>query len=74
MLKDWSYFCVIDLKVGPRGVPILLGFKVPVYNIVIRLPSILKGSLDYNLYILLRAIYLYYLFLPFLGRCMKALF
>jgi hypothetical protein len=44
----------------------LLGLKVPVYNIAIGLPSILKGSLDYNLHVLLCAIRLNHLFLPFL--------
>jgi hypothetical protein len=47
--------------------------KIPVYNIAIKPLSILKGSLDYNLYILLRAVGLYYLFILFLSRHTKAL-
>jgi hypothetical protein len=72
ILKDWSYFCLIDLEVRPRRVPMLLRLEIPVYNIAIRLPGILKGSLDYNLYILLRAVGLYHLFIPFLSRRTEA--
>jgi hypothetical protein len=45
----------------------LLRLKVPIYNIVTRPPSVLKGSLDYNLYILIRAIGLDYLLVPLLS-------
>jgi hypothetical protein len=51
----------------------LLGLKVPVYDIAIRLPSILKGSPDYNLYVLLCAVRLNHLFPLFLCRRTKAL-
>jgi hypothetical protein len=44
----------------------LLGLKVTVYNIAIRPSKIPKGSLDYNLHILICAVSLDYLTVPFL--------
>ena len=46
--------------------------KVPVHDIAIRPPGVLKGSLDHNLYILLRTVGLYYLLVLFLCRRTKA--
>ena len=50
----------------------LCRLKITVYNIAIRPPKVLKASLDYNLYILARAISLNHLFIPLLSRCTKA--
>jgi hypothetical protein len=44
----------------------LCRLKIAVYNIAPTPPKVLKGSLDYYLYILLRVIGLNYLFLLFL--------
>ena len=51
----------------------LLRLKITVYNIAIRPPNDLKGTLDYNFYILLYAISLYLIFVPLLGRYTKHL-
>jgi len=51
----------------------LCRLKITVYNIAIRPPKVLKASLDYNLYILARAISLNHLFIPLLSRYTKAL-
>ena len=51
----------------------LLRLKITVYNIAIRPPNVLKGTLDYNFYILLRAISLYLILVPLLSRCTKHL-
>ena len=51
----------------------LCRLKITVYNIAIRPPKVPKASLDYNLYILARAISLNHLFIPLLSRYTKAL-
>jgi len=51
----------------------LLGLKITVYNIAIRPPNVLKGTLDYNFHVLLRAISLYLVLVPLLGRRTKHL-
>jgi hypothetical protein len=51
----------------------LLRLKIPVYDIVIRPPKVLKGSLDYDLHILIYTIGLDYLLILFLYRRAKAL-
>src|SRR6266498_4339755 len=42
--------------------------KITVYYIEIRPAIVLKGTLDHNLYILVRTVGLYHLFIPFLHR------
>ena len=49
----------------------LLGLKITVYNIAIRPPNVLKGTLDYNFHIFLRTISLYLIFVLLLGRHTK---
>jgi hypothetical protein len=51
----------------------LLRLKITVYNIAIRPPNVLKGTLDYNFHILLRAISLYLVLILLLGRRTKHL-
>jgi len=52
----------------------LLRLKITVYNIAVRPPGILKGSLDHDLYALIRAVGLYYSLVPLLRRSPKYLF
>ena len=68
ILKDRSYFCVTNLKVGPSGVPMLRRLKIPVHDIAIRPPSVPKGTLDHNLHILIRPVSLHLVLVPLLGR------
>jgi hypothetical protein len=51
----------------------LCRLKITVYNIASTPPSILKGSLDYNLHVLTYAVSLHYLFIPLLSYYIKAL-
>jgi hypothetical protein len=66
LLKNRGYFYLIDLKVRVNKVPMLYRLKITVYNIAIAPPKVLKGSLDYNLHVLTRAISLNHLFIPLL--------
>jgi hypothetical protein len=50
----------------------LCRLKITVYNIATTPPTVLKGSLDYDLHILICAISLDYLFIPLLCRRTKA--
>ena len=49
----------------------LLRLKITVHDIAIRPPNVLKGTLDYDFHILLRAISLYLVLIPLLGRRTK---
>ena len=51
----------------------LLRLKITVYNIAIRLLNVLKGTLDYNVYILLCIISLYLILILLLSRYTKHL-
>ena len=48
--------------------------KVSIYDIKVAPPIVLKGSLNYSLYILIYTIGLDYLLIPFLGWCLEYLF
>jgi hypothetical protein len=50
----------------------LCRLKITVYNIASTLPSILKGSLDYNFHVFTCAIGLHYLFIPLLSYYTEA--
>jgi hypothetical protein len=52
----------------------LLRLKVPVYNIKVTLPKVLKHRLDYSFYILIYTISLDYPRLPLLVRSIEVLF
>jgi len=51
----------------------LLRLKITVYNIAIRLPNVLKGTLNYNFYILLCTISLYLILVLLLSQYTKHL-
>ena len=67
-------FCIQDLQIAFRGVPMLLRLKVSVYNIKAGPSVILKVPLDYNLHILLIIIGLDYILVLYLISSPKNLF
>ena len=73
-IKYWLNLCVENLDIRVRKIPMLLRLKISVHYIQVRTPKVPKGSLDHNLYILIRPVYLYLVAILFLCRRTKHLF